>query len=88
MIEELHAEGHVGRDRTLHLVSTSNIWTSLRRSVESFVERCQACPLAKGQASIDGLYLLLPVLTLPQTDISMDFVLGLPRTQRGNDSIG
>lgn len=51
------------------------------------MERCRTCQLAKGKVSNVGLYLPLPILTQPWTDISMDFVLGLPRTQKGNDSI-
>ncbi|KAF8092703.1 hypothetical protein N665_0403s0011 [Sinapis alba] len=87
IIDELHKEGHVGRDRTLQLVSASYFWPSLRRDVERYVERCRACQLAKGHATNAGLYLTLPVPTQPWTELSMDFVLGLPRTQNGNDSI-
>lgn len=87
IIRELHCEGHVGRDRTLHLVTTSYFWPSLRKDVERFVERCRTCQQGKGKASNAGLYLPLPIPTQPWTDVSMDFVLGLPRTQRGNDSI-
>lgn len=87
VIDELHKEGHVGRDRTLQLVLASYFWPTVRRDVERFVERCRVCQLAKGQASNAGLYLPLPIPTQLWSDLSMDFVLGLPRTQRGNDSI-
>lgn len=87
LTSELHNEGHVGRDRTLLLVSSSYFWPSLRRDVTRFVERCVTCQTSKGQATNAGLYLPLPIPTQPWTDISMDFVMGLPRTQKGFDSI-
>ncbi|KAF8109192.1 hypothetical protein N665_0101s0022 [Sinapis alba] len=79
LITKLHQEGHVGRDRTLHLVSTSYFWPSLR--VERFVERCVICQQSKGHATNAGMYMPLPVPTQPWTDISMDFVVGLPHGQ-------
>lgn len=59
----------------------------MRREVEKFVSRCRACHVAKGKATNAGLYQPLPVPSAPWIDIRMDFVLGLSRTQRGNDSI-
>lgn len=87
IISELHNEGHVGRDRTLQLVCASYFWPTLRRDVERFVTRCRICQESKGKSSNAELYLPLPIPTQPWTDVSMDFVLGLPRTQRGHDSI-
>jgi len=34
-----------------------------------------------------GLYTPLPVPTLPWVDVSIDFILGLPKTQKNKDSI-
>ncbi|WVZ97512.1 hypothetical protein U9M48_043039 [Paspalum notatum var. saurae] len=57
------------------------------RDVERYVARCTTCNKAKSRLNPHGLYLPLPVASVPWADISMDFVLGLPRTKRGRDSI-
>ncbi|PKI58864.1 hypothetical protein CRG98_020763 [Punica granatum] len=87
IIKELHGEGHVGRDRTLLLVHGSYFWPTIRKEVEKYVQRCWVCYVSKGTATNAGMYMSLPVPAQPWGDVSMDFVLDLPRTQRGNDSI-
>ena len=80
IIQELHGEGHLGRDRTLQLILESYFWSSMCKEVERFVERCRICQVSKGKASNIGLYMPLPIPTQPWIDIRMNFVLGLPRT--------
>nr|GEV91648.1 putative reverse transcriptase domain-containing protein [Tanacetum cinerariifolium] len=87
IIKELHGEGHVGRDRTLQLVQASYFWPTMRKEVDRYVKRCHICQVSKGTATNVGLYMPLPVPLQPWVDISIDFVLGLPRTQRVNDLI-
>ena len=43
--------------------------------------------MAKGVKQNIGLYQPLPVLEKPWEDVSMNFILSLPRIQRGHDSI-
>jgi hypothetical protein len=59
----------------------------MRRDVDRFVKRCITCNKSKSKLKPHGLYTPLPAPTTPWEDISMDFVLGLPRTKRGHDSI-
>ncbi|GJV67926.1 putative nucleotidyltransferase, ribonuclease H, partial [Tanacetum coccineum] len=87
IIKELHGEGHVGRDRTLQLVQASYFWPTIRKEVDRYVKRCRVCQVSKGTTTNSGLYMPLPVPLQLWVDISLDFVLGLPRTQKGNDSI-
>lgn len=83
LILELHAGGiarNFGRDKTIALVEDLFYWPSLKRDATRIVERCRTCQLAKHKRQNTGLYTPLPVPYAPWQDISMDFVLGLPKT--------
>jgi hypothetical protein len=77
----------MGRDKTIQLVAEQFYWPSMRKEVEKFVRCCKVCQVSKGVATNVGLSMPLPIPEGPWTNVSMDFVLGLPRTQKGNDSI-
>jgi hypothetical protein len=51
------------------------------------MSRCTTYNKSKSLLNPHSLYMPLPVPSVPWEDISMDFVLGLPRTKRGRDNI-
>jgi hypothetical protein len=77
----------MGQDKTFQLVIEQFYWPSMRREVDKLVKSCRICQVSKGSATNVELYLPFPILEQPWTNVSMDFVLGLPRTQKGNDSV-
>ncbi|WVZ58319.1 hypothetical protein U9M48_008600 [Paspalum notatum var. saurae] len=90
LMQEAHGGGlmgHFGVKKTQDVLSTHFFWPRMKRDVERFVARCTTCHKAKSRLNPHGLYMPLPVPSTPWEDISMDFVLGLPRTKRGRDSI-
>jgi hypothetical protein len=59
----------------------------MKRDVERICEKCITCKHAKSKLKPHGLYTPLTIPSEPWTDNSMDFVLDLPRTKRGRDSV-
>ncbi|GKA18253.1 ribonuclease H-like domain-containing protein [Tanacetum coccineum] len=90
IVLEGHAGGlasHFGRDKTLALLREQFYWPKMERDVNRLLERCRTCYIAKTHSSNAGLYNPLSVPVAPWEDVSLDFVLGLPRTQRAKYSV-
>jgi len=90
LLQEAHAGGlmgHFGAKKTEQVLADHFFWPKLRRDVERYVLHCVTCHKVKSRLNPYGLYTPLPIPSVPWEDISMDFVLGLPQTKRGRDSI-
>ena len=90
LIKEAHGGGlmgHFGVSKTLSMLQEQLYWPKMKRDVERLCERCITCRKAKLKVMPHGLYTPLPIPNAPWVDISMDFVLGLPRTKNNKDSI-
>jgi len=90
LLQEVHGGGlmgHFGVKKTEDILADHFFWPKMRRDVERFIARCTTCQKAKSRLNPHGLYMPLPIPSAPWEDISMDFVLGLPRTKKGRDSV-
>eukprot|EP00257_Ricinus_communis_P019164 XP_015578077.1 uncharacterized protein LOC107261676 [Ricinus communis] len=89
LVREVHSGGLAGHFRiqkTLDILGEHFYWPRMIKDVTHVVERCATCQKAKGHFK-RGLYTPLPVLDTPWDSVSMDFIIGLPRTQKGRDNI-
>ena len=91
IMEEAHSSAY-----TMHLGSTTmykalkeHYWLNgMKKEIASFVSRCLTCQQVKAEHQKPaGKIQLLPILVWKCEKITMDFVTGLPRTQRQHDAI-
>jgi len=88
LIREVHdgsLAGYFGELKTLTMLREHYYWPGMEKEVQDILRRCGTCQAAKSYTLPHSLYTPLSVPTLPWVDVSMDFILGLPRTQMGKD---
>jgi hypothetical protein len=63
-------------------------WTKMEIEIARYMARCDTCRRVKAiHMKAAGPLQYLPIPTWKWEDISMDFIVGLPRTTKGYDSI-
>ncbi|KAJ9536634.1 hypothetical protein OSB04_un000183, partial [Centaurea solstitialis] len=83
LVREAHGGGlmgHFGVQKTLDVLKEHFFG-------QKCVMICVTCKQAKSKSKPHGLYTPLPIPCEPWVDIPMDFVVGLPRTKNGRDSV-
>ena len=82
ILEWLHCSGiggHSGRDATHQRVKSLFYWKGMSKDIQAFVRSCSVCQQCKyDTAASPGLLQPLPIPPAVWSDISMDFVDGLP----------
>nr|GFC48851.1 transposon Ty3-G Gag-Pol polyprotein [Tanacetum cinerariifolium] len=91
LLTEAHSSSflvHPGSTKMYHVLKQYFWWSGMKRDVATFVSKCLICQQVKiehQQAS--GLLHQLDIPVWKWDEISMDFVIGLPQTQRRHDAI-
>jgi hypothetical protein len=79
---------HPGSTKMYHDLKQHYWWTKMKIEIARYVARCDTCSSVKAiHMNTAGPLQSLPVPTWKWEDISMDFIVGLPRTTKGYDSI-
>ncbi|KAJ8754601.1 hypothetical protein K2173_010692 [Erythroxylum novogranatense] len=79
---------HPGTTKMYHDVKGIYWWPGMKKDVAQFVSTCLTCQQVKFEhQKPTGLLQELPLPEWKWERITMDFVIGLPRTLKGHDSI-
>jgi hypothetical protein len=79
---------HPGSTKMYHDLKQHYWWTKMKIEIARYVARCDTCRRVKAiHMKTAGPLQSLPIPIWKWEDISMDFIVGLPRTAKGYDSI-
>ena len=80
--------GHVGISKTYELISRQYFWDGMYDDVKKYVVSCLPCQMNKPRNSSKlGLLQPLPIPNNKWEQVSMDFIMPLPKTKKGHDGI-
>ncbi len=73
--------GHFGTCRTLELVARRYNWPGMLQDLKAYTIACSMCQgISPVQQSLHSMMELLPLPRGSRTDISMNFIVGLPES--------
>ncbi|EOX93994.1 DNA/RNA polymerases superfamily protein [Theobroma cacao] len=91
ILEEAHSSAyalHPGSTKMYRTIKESYWWPGMKRDIAKFVAKCLTCQQIKAEhQKSSGTLQPLPIPEWKWEHVTMDFVLGLPRTQSGKDAI-
>ncbi|KAE9275128.1 hypothetical protein PF008_g29424 [Phytophthora fragariae] len=79
--------GHQGVNRTYHRVKADYYWIGLYADVEKHVRSCPDCCSSKSRPQLRGYSPGNVLAERPFQMVSMDFVIPLPKSRRGNTAL-
>eukprot|EP00253_Pinus_taeda_P016605 PITA_16605 len=83
-----HYAGHPGYQKMITAIRKEYFWPGMKKNIVEYLSRCLECQQIKAEHQHPaGLLQPLPVPEWKWEIISMDFITGLPKTKRNNDSI-
>ncbi|OUT23554.1 hypothetical protein CAS74_001876 [Pichia kudriavzevii] len=83
-----NSAGHFGYFKTYMRLHPMFYWPNMLKSVKRYCQRCTVCQKTKPETTGQrGLFSPLPIPEGRWTDISLDFVTGVPRCKNGHGMI-
>lgn len=85
---EYNVSGHLSMDNTEELTSRTFFWPNMQQDIRHYVRSCSQCQQNKpSNRRPGGLLQPIPIPQKRWEQITMDLIVGLPKTARGNSGI-